>query len=329
MSIKFLRKHIVASMIVGSVAFFVAGTLSGTYIAWYRVNTCGDAYSFINAEVICGKPDVIKKTGYIETREKVAKFIEGERNKGRLSEASVYFRDLKHGPVFGINEFAEFAPASLLKLPLSLVFLNSAEDQPEVLSAKIQYVGTSTVSDQRVKPSRSAAPNHAYSIDELLELMLVYSDNASYEALESFLAAAPHRMQLREEVFQELGLIDPKDRIESAVNVRGYASIFRILYNVSYLNADLSEKALAWLSRSEYKEGIVAGVPSGVAVAHKFGERLLDDDTKQLHDCGVVYYADNPYLLCVMTRGNDWNELAHVISTISGMVYREVDSRRL
>ncbi len=316
-------------MIVGSVACLAIGALSGTLIAWHRISTCGDAYSFINTEVICGKPDVIQKTGYKETREEIARFIEGERNKGGLSEASVYFRDLKHGPVFGINEFAEFAPASLLKLPLSLVFLSSAEDQPEVLAAKIQYIGTSTVSDQRIQPSRSAAPNHAYSIDELLEMMIVYSDNASYEALESFLAAVPHRIQLREEVFQELGLIDPRDRIESAVNVRGYASIFRILYNVSYLNAELSEKVLAWLSRSEFKEGIVAGVPAGVAVAHKFGERILDDDTKQLHDCGVVYYEENPYLLCIMTRGNDWAELAHVIGTISGMVYREVDSRRL
>lgn len=329
MSFKFVRKHVAASMVVGSIIFFAAGILSGTFIAWHRINTCGDAYSFINTEVICGKPDVIKKTGYKETREEIARFIRGERDKGTLTEAAVYFRDLKHGPVFGINEFAEFAPASLLKLPLALVFLSSAEDQPELLAAKIQYIGTSTIGDQRVKPSRSALPNHPYSIEELLELMLVYSDNASYETLESFLAAAPHRLELREEVFQELGLIDPKDRIESAVNVRGYASIFRILYNVSYLNAEYSEKVLAWLSQSEYKDGLVAGVPAGVAVAHKFGERVLDDDTKQLHDCGIVYYAENPYLLCIMTRGNDWSELAHVISTISGMVYQEVDSRQL
>jgi len=329
MSIKFLRKHAVASIVVVPIIFLAVGALGGSFFVSHRIAACGDAYPFINAEVVCGEPDVIKKTGYIEAREEIARFIKGERDKGGLSEAAVYFRDLKHGPVFGINEFTEFAPASLLKLPLALVFLSSAEDQPEVMAAKIQYVGISTVSDQRVKPSQSALPNHPYTIDELLEFMLVYSDNASYEALESFLAAAPHRMQLREEVFQELGLIDPRDRIESAVNVRGYASIFRILYNVSYLNSEYSEKVLAWLSRSEYKAGLVAGVPSGIVVAHKFGERILDDNTKQLHDCGIVYYAENPYLLCIMTRGNDWNELAHVISTISGMVYQEVDSRRI
>ncbi len=80
---------------------------------------------------------------------------------------------------------------------------------------------------------------------------------------------------------------------------------------------------------------VVAGVPSTVDVAHKFGERttLASDtestETKQLHDCGIVYFPENPYLLCVMTRGTDFKVLEGIISDISRMVYEEVDSRRL
>lgn len=52
--------------------------------------------------------------------------------------------------------------------------------------------------------------------------------------------------------------------------------------------------------------------------------------TKELHDCGIIYYPERPYLLCVMTEGNDLNELAGVIQNISKTVYewtakREVD----
>lgn len=69
-------------------------------------------------------------------------------------------------------------------------------------------------------------------------------------------------------------------------------------------------------------------IPSDVKVAHKFGERYYGD-IKQLHDCGVIYYPENPYLLCVMTIGKDFEDLAEVISHVSDVVYREVDSRKL
>lgn len=105
--------------------------------------------------------------------------------------------------------------------------------------------------------------------------------------------------------------------------------MFRGIYNGSLLNKENSNKVLEWLSQSKFKDGLVAGVPGSVMIAHKFGERLLEDNTKQLHDCGIVYYPDNPYLLCVMTHGNDYEKLEKVIQDISKMVYTEVDSRRL
>jgi hypothetical protein len=112
-------------------------------------------------------------------------------------------------------------------------------------------------------------------------------------------------------------------------SVHDYASIFRSLYNVSYLNAGDSEKLLSWLARSTYRKGLVAGVPAGVPVAHKFGERYLADGSKQLHDCGIIYYPRNAYSLCVMTKGPDWQALTDIVATISRRVYAEVDSRRV
>lgn len=70
-------------------------------------------------------------------------------------------------------------------------------------------------------------------------------------------------------------------------------------------------------------------MPASVKVAHKFGERLLEDSTRQLHDCGIVYYPENPYLICIMTHGNVYENLEKTIQDISKMVYKEVDSRRL
>lgn len=316
--------------VVGALIFFGVGVLVGSFVSQKQTVTCASRYSFLNTSVVCGKSDVISKTGYEETRQRVNDFVESEQKAGRIDEFALYFRDLEHGPVFGINEISDFAPASLLKLPLAIVYMSFAENQPELLTKKLQYTGTTTVDLQRIKPQQTIKPNEPHTIEELLGIMLAYSDNASYELLNQYLTESSYRNNLRLEVFKEIGIIDPKDRIETTVSVRGYASILRILYNVSYLNADLSEKTLSWLAESDFSEGLKAGVPKDIAVAHKFGERAVEgQESKQLHDCGIVYYPDNPYLLCIMTRGDNFTELESIISAVSRMVYEEVDSRRL
>jgi hypothetical protein len=105
--------------------------------------------------------------------------------------------------------------------------------------------------------------------------------------------------------------------------VKDYGMFFRVLFNASYLSKDSSEKALKLLSESTFTKGLVAGIPSGVSISHKFGERVMGD-TRQLHDCGIVYLPKQPYLLCIMTRGKDFDQLAGVISEISKKVYDDV-----
>jgi beta-lactamase class A len=85
----------------------------------------------------------------------------------------------------------------------------------------------------------------------------------------------------------------------------------------------VSNKALEILSTVEFRDGLRAKLPPEIKIAHKFGERGTRDGF-QLHDCGIVYYPERPYLLCVMTRGQDMDSLKEVIQDISFMVYSEV-----
>lgn len=321
----FLTCRYLPAFALAAVVSLVAGIAIGKMMPDER---CMADYQFVNPDVACGESDVIRKTGYAEMRGTLLEQIRSAEKSG-VERVSVYFRDLERGPVMGINELDAFAPASLLKLPLAFVFLSAAEDQPALLQQKITFSGTTSRALQRIEPLESAEQGNEYTVDELLRMMIAFSDNASYEILEGFLGNAPQRMLLRLETFQELGLIDPKDRVESTITVRGYSSLFRILYNASYLSVDNSDKMLAWLVASEYTDGIVRGVPAGTIVAHKFGERSHDDGANELHDCGIIYYPDNPYLLCIMTRGTDWDAQTRLIEEISRTVYEEVDSRRL
>ena len=94
------------------------------------------------------------------------------------------------------------------------------------------------------------------------------------------------------------------------------------MYNASYLSKDLSEYALNILAHTAYNNGIVKGLPGDVPVAHKFGERtVIQDRSRQLHDCGIVYLNHHTYLLCIMTRGTDYDQLSEIISRISNIIY--------
>ena len=79
--------------------------------------------------------------------------------------------------------------------------------------------------------------------------------------------------------------------------------------------------------------GIRGGVPDEVKVANKFGERTQYDASgkaveQELHDCGIVYDAADPYLLCVMTKAPTSDGAAQFIRAISKTAYDFVTSQR-
>jgi len=73
---------------------------------------------------------------------------------------------------------------------------------------------------------------------------------------------------------------------------------------------------IAILKRQHFNEGIPAGVPAGVAVAHKTGEI-----TKIHHDAAIVF-AKRPYVLVVLVRGlADLKQSATLMKDISHELY--------
>lgn len=294
------------------------------------INTteCKIDYTYVNDTAGCESKQVIKKHLYSELVEKLETYSKQQNSEGKSKLIAIYFRDLNRGPTFGINERENFAPASLLKVPLLMTVLNLAEENPVLLEKKASYSKLVTTQEQTtyVPPLEKNTP---YRIRELLERMIMHSDNASYWLLEDFLSTEYPTRFVVSDTLKELGILSPRTVDENTITVKEYASLFRQLYNATYLSPDMSEYALGLLSKSTFKAGLVAGVPQDIKVAHKFGEKGLSDGEKQLHDCGIVYYPGNPYLICVMTKGKDFTELSSIIKAISMKVYEEIDSRKL
>jgi beta-lactamase class A len=130
------------------------------------------------------------------------------------------------------------------------------------------------------------------------------------------------------QVYTDLGLTPPGDNASYTISAKDYSLFFRVLYNATYLNDTDSEKALSILSQVTFASGLVAGLPSGTVVAHKYGEYVNGNndhvDSIELHDCGIIYSKKSPYLLCVMTKGQNLNGLQDVIASISKLVYTDI-----
>jgi beta-lactamase class A len=309
-----------------AVLLLALGVVIGLRFADRERRACLARWAYVNAALACNGGPAVTKRGYDAFREELVSVLRTRAASGAPTEVAVYFRDLAAGPIFGIDEFTQFVPASLLKLPLVLAYLALEENAPGFIDQTVVYHSDGGVPEQSILPATTLRDGQSYAIATLLANTLRFSDNASYLLLLRHLRTRQNSDAILLQTYRDLGIVNPNDALDETVNVRGYASLFRLLYNASYLSPELSERALAWLAESRFDEALVAGVPKGVVVAHKFGERDLGT-ARQLHDCGIVYYPKNPYLLCVMTRGDDLRELAETVRFVSGMVYREVDSR--
>lgn len=241
---------------------------------------------------------------------------------------SIYYRALNNGDRVGINEKEYFSPASLMKLPILLAYLKKAESEPELLDKKVVYHKDPEFANykQNFMPTKELQEGNEYSIREYLVYMIKYSNNDASITLEDNIDTTYIL-----KTFSDLWMAFPSIiswAFDNNIRVKDYATFFRILFNSSYLNKENSQWALELLSTTAFNDGLVAGLPRDMAVAHKFGERgiigLNGREQKQLHDCGVVYFPKHPYIICIMTRGYDRDILKSTLKDISKIIFDEM-----
>lgn len=286
-------------------------------------------HKYINPILECN-PDISQNSKLTPLKNSIESIINKEINDKNITFASIYYRDLNNGPWFGINEKEYFSPASLVKVPILIAYLKKAETNPEILQKELIVIEDANSGNniQNIKPSTATISEKKYTINKLLEEMIIYSDNNAYNTLATNLTTEEIMR-----VYQDLDVdiskafSNPNGNI---ITIKAYASFFRILYNASYLNQDMSEKALKLLAQVEYRDALVAGVPKNITVSHKFGERRYSDTNEiQFHDCGIIYHTKKPYLLCVMTKTTkSMNQAINLIKKISNQTYQEISDQQ-
>lgn len=328
---KTFRSHKTYVMYVGILFIgFVAGFCVFYLLNFRPVNSTETetrlkGSTFTSPLLACESNGPSTLTNIRRMKDKAEIVIKSQKNKSKVNRISVYFRDMNNGPWFGIDEDAEFAPASMLKLPVLIRYLKMSESDPTILERKLTVDTFNQEASPNIKPTHIVEQGKEYTVEHLLQYMIRYSDNNAKDALFDPLDKVSYVAML-----DELGInTDPDPDEINFMSVKEYSSFFRILYNASYLNTQMSEKALEILSKTDFASGIVARIPKSVQVAHKFGERRYTDvygnEITQLHDCGVVYHPHKPYLLCIMSQGTDFSELEMVIQLVSMEIYQSIE----
>jgi beta-lactamase class A len=288
-------------------------------------------YKLVDPLLLIQVPESESFPQYTNLNQDITNYANTAIAQRSVTDVSVYFRDMNSNHWVGYNLDEKFSPASMLKVVTLISVLHASEGFPQLLSGDITIspsVDPGVDSQDYYPPANPIQAGNTYSIQELLTNLIDESDNNANDVLTKYVGSTEIQ-----NTYANLQLPVPTSATTDAYTAQQYSRLFRVLYNGTYLTPDLSEEALDILSRTSFTEGLVAGVPAGTVVAHKFGERTILSSTTtpsvitsphELHDCGIVYYPNHPYFLCVMTRGADFPTLASTIASISKLVWTDV-----
>lgn len=254
----------------------------------------------------------------------ISKFISTKEDGNNISSVSVFFYDLNRGRWRGADQNSQYNPASMLKVVVMVAYLKESEVHPDVLKKYLVY--TEAI-DNFIKQNPFNTPSDlkigdGYTTDDLINKMIIDSDNGA-----EFLLLDNINQTYLDSIYNALNIENPNGKNDFTISPRAYSLFLRILYSSTYLNQANSEKALDILSKASFNDGLVALLPKEIVIAHKYGEYIVQQNNMpeqiELHDCGIIYYPKNPYLLCIMTKGKDLNSLKFIIQNISSLVYQD------
>ncbi len=258
---------------------------------------------------------------YLGLKADIENLINEFKANNEVTSASVYFRDLRRSEWVSYNDTEKYYPGSLMKLVLLIAYLREDEMMPGTLDKHMTLARPVSTDKHPVYLSKSIEIGKSYPVRELLRYMISYSDNNA-----AYLLAENVNQTIFTKTITDMGMDAPAmNALNYPVTAHQYSYFMRTVYNSSYLSINHSEFAAELLSTCDFTRGFTAGMPAETKMIHKFGESG-DPSGQQLHESGIIYINDDAYLLTVMTKGKDMQQLPEVIRSIASLVYQHISA---
>jgi beta-lactamase class A len=267
---------------------------------------------FLFADVSC-ESDALQPL-----KQDLTAFIDAQKAAGKIARASVFYKELNS--LHWTSAYGEelYYPGSMMKVPLMMTILKQAQRDKSLLERKLQFQAP-TKFTVFVPVQNPMQVGEFYSVQELLERMILQSDNDATTLLFTI-----YNKELYDDLFMKLSI--PHQNAEDVyyrIAPSDMAKFFRVLYNASFLSSLYSEYSLDLLTKSSFKQGVLQGIPSGTKVAHKFGERFTTGDLVQLHETAIVYRGSAAYVATIMTEGKKMEDLSAVLGALSKICFEQ------
>lgn len=249
------------------------------------------------------------------------------------AEVAVAYRTLDGPSELLIDPDKPFHAASTMKLPVMIELFRQAhagtlslDDPLSIRNAFHSIVDGSAFALTEGDDSDKdvfAALGKTMTLRQLCEAMITVSSNFAANLLIEKLGVENIRRtvtSLGAEGMQVLrGVEDQKafDKgLNNATTARGLLVLLDRLAHGTAVDPRSDADMIEVLKRQKINDRIPAGLPPGIAVAHKTG-----NITRIYHDAGIVY-APAPYVLVVLVRGiDDEKKSGALIAEISRTVY--------
>ena len=234
---------------------------------------------------------------------------------GKKGFYSIYYKDLKTGGSFGIDEHQIETGASVNKLPIvaALYLLDKQgkvklDDRITIQKTDVQDYGTGSIRYQKMPQT--------YSLRNLAKLALKESDNTAAHVLS---------VRVGEDVVQNL--IDSWRMTQTRMADNQTSNydmelLFEKIYKGELANPANTKELLEFMRETDVEDRLPKDLPKNVKVYHKTG-----DGEGFVHDVGIIEFDDHVYYLGIMTSdvSGSEEETKNIISQISKKIFEKLN----
>lgn len=269
--------------------------------------------------------------------------IEAQIRTIQADRVALAFHDLATGQEILIDADVPFHPASTIKLCVMVALYYEVAagfftlDSPLLIKNEFASIADGSAfslsADDDSEQTLYGRIGEPETLREINRLMIVQSSNLATNLLIDLLSAEKITARMQEMGVSGLKVLrGPEDNrayalgMNNVATARGLMLLLRQLAEGRVITREASHDMVAVLLGQKYNEGIPAGLPEDVLVAHKTGW-----NDHLYHDAALVFPPGRaPYVVVLMTRGlPEATAAPRLVANIARRIHASISSTSL